>query len=239
MAQAPGEVDLHIQLNQVSCHWVLAPLFNDWSERPRLPIDFLFPTYEVMGKVKPIDAHVAELIGTLRKAFKIARGITQEEAARQKQYYNHKALSVTLNVGDVVLVHNDPHVGCQKLKDHWGDDTYLVISHVNEDVPVYVIKNKWGRRQTLHHNCLFLIGWADTAKVMPKLFQTMSTMILQETPHQEANVESQPLSELETDVDAQDTSGWRFLGSMTNAVNCMSNAVGAVKAAIARRWPRE
>ena len=49
-----------------------------------LPIDFLFPTHEVMGKIKPIDAYVAELIGTLRKAFEIARGITQEETARQK-----------------------------------------------------------------------------------------------------------------------------------------------------------
>ena len=139
----------------------------------------------------------------------------------------------------MVLVHNNQHVGHQKLKDHWGDDTYQVISHVNMDVPVYVIKNKWGRRQTLHHNCLFLNGWANTAEVMAKLFQTMSTMMLPETPHQEANAECQPPSELETDVNAQDTRGWRFLGSMTNAVNCMSNVVGAVKAALARRWPHK
>ena len=101
---------------------------------------------------------------------------------------------MTLNVGDVVLVHNDHHVGHQKLKDHWGDDTYQVISHVDEDVPVYVIENKWGRRQTLHRNHLFLIGQADTAEVMAKLFQTMSTMMLPETPCQEVNAECQPLS---------------------------------------------
>ena len=41
----------------------------------------------------------------------------------------------------MVLVHNDHHVGHQKLKDCWGDDTYQVISHINEDAPVYVIKN--------------------------------------------------------------------------------------------------
>ena len=119
---------------------------------------------------------------------------------------------MTLHVGDVVLVHNDHHMGRRKLKDRWGDDTYQVISHVHEDVPVYVIKNKQGRRQTLHHNRLFLIGQADTAEVMMKMFHTMST---------------------------QDTSGWRFLGSMKYAVNCMSSAVGAVKAAITRRWPHE
>ena len=60
------------------------PHFLMFGQRPGLPIDFLFPTHEVMGKMKPIDACVAELIGTLRKAFQIARGITQEEAPRQK-----------------------------------------------------------------------------------------------------------------------------------------------------------
>ena len=73
-----------------------------------------------------------------------------------------------------------------------------------------------------------MLGQADTALAMAKLFQTMSTMMLQETPHQDANAECQPSMELEPDVDAQDTSGWRFLESM-------SNAIGAVKATIAGR----
>ena len=141
-----------------------------FGQRPRLPIDFLSPTHEVTGKMKPIDAYVAELIGTLRKSFKIAQGIT------------HKASSVTLNVGDMVLMHNNHHVCHQKLKDCWGDDTYQVISHIDEDVPVYVIKNKWSRRQTLHCILLLLIGQADTAEVMAKLFQTRSTLMLPETP---------------------------------------------------------
>ena len=55
-----------------------------FGQRPRLPVDFLFPTNEVMGRVKPIDAYVVELAGTLSKAFDIAQSITQEEAARQK-----------------------------------------------------------------------------------------------------------------------------------------------------------
>ena len=104
---------------------------------------------------------------------------------------------------------------------------------------MYVIKNKWGRRQTLHRNHLFLLGQADTALVTAKLFQTMSTMMLLEIPYQEANAECQPPMELEPNVNAQDTSGWRFLESMSNAVNCMSNAVGAVKVTIAWRQPHE
>ena len=59
----------------------------------------------------------------------------------------------------MVLVCND-HVGHKKLKDHWGDDTYQVISHIDKDVPVYVIKNKWGRsersRNLDHSFCTFM-----------------------------------------------------------------------------------
>ena len=35
---------------------VTRPHFLMFGWRPRLPIDFLFPTHEVMGKVKPMDA---------------------------------------------------------------------------------------------------------------------------------------------------------------------------------------
>ena len=66
-----------------SGHWLLTPLFNVWLATEATH-NFLFPTHEVMGKVKPMDAYVAELIGMQRKALKIAQGITQEEAARQK-----------------------------------------------------------------------------------------------------------------------------------------------------------
>ena len=64
-------------------------------------------------------------------------------------------------------------------------------------------------------------------------------MMLPAAPHTEVNAECQPPSELETDVDAQDISGWRSLESMFNVVDCVSNAVGAVKAAIARTQPHE
>ena len=76
--------------------------------------------------------------------------MTQMEALRQKQRYDQKASTVTLNKGDVVLVRNDKFVGKRKLKDHWGDEVYTVCNQVDVDMPVYIIKNQQGQRQTLH-----------------------------------------------------------------------------------------
>ena len=78
--------------------------------------------------------------------------MTQTEALRQKQRYDRKASTVTLNKGDVVLVRNDQVVGKCKLKDCWSDEVYTVCNQVDVDVLVYVIKNQHGRRQTLHQN---------------------------------------------------------------------------------------
>ena len=95
-----------------------------------------------MGTLRPVDSYVADLITALRKAFEVAQNMTQMEALRQKRRYDHKALTVTLNKGDVVLMRNDQFVGKRKLKDHWGDKVYTVCNQVNVDVPVYIIKNQ-------------------------------------------------------------------------------------------------
>ena len=76
--------------------------------------------------------------------------MTQVEALRQKRRYDQKALTVTLNKGDVVLMRNNQFVGKRKLKDHWGDEVYTVCNQVNLDVPMYIIENQRGQRQTLH-----------------------------------------------------------------------------------------
>ena len=102
--------------------------------------------------LRPVDNYMAELITTLKKAFEVAQNLTQVEASRQKWRYDQKASTVTLNLGDVVLVRNDQVVGKRKIKDCWGDEVYTVHSQVNMDVPVYVIENQQGRKQTLHRN---------------------------------------------------------------------------------------
>ena len=49
-----------------------------------VPINFVFPTHEVMGTLGPVDSYVADLITALRKAFEVAQNMTQMEALRKK-----------------------------------------------------------------------------------------------------------------------------------------------------------
>ena len=119
---------------------------------PWLPIDFVFPTHEVMGTLRPVDSYVADLITALKKAFEVAQNMTQTEPFRQKRRYDRKASTVTLNKGDVVLMRNDQFTGKRKIKDCWGDEVYTVCNLADVDVPMYVIKNQRGQRQTLHNN---------------------------------------------------------------------------------------
>ena len=95
-----------------------SPHFLMFGQWPRLPIDFIFLTHEVMGTLRLVDNYVAELISVLRKAFEVAHNMTQTEALRQEWRYDQKASTVTLNKGDVVLVRNDQFVGKRKLRDH-------------------------------------------------------------------------------------------------------------------------
>ena len=105
-----------------------SPHFLMFGRWPRLPVDFVFLTHKVMGTLRPVDNYVTELISAHREAFKVARNMTQTEALRQKWRYDRKALRVTLNKGDVVLVRNDQFVGKRKLKNHWGDEVYTVCN---------------------------------------------------------------------------------------------------------------
>ena len=106
--------------------------------------------HQVSGTLRPVDSYVSDLITALREAFEVAQNMTQTEALRQKRRYDQKASTVMLNKVDVVLLRNNQFVRKRKLKDCWGDEVYTVCNQVNVDVPVYIIKNQRGLRQTLH-----------------------------------------------------------------------------------------
>ena len=65
-----------------------------------------------------------------------------KEAQRQKRLYDRKVGAIELRPGDHVLVHLDAFRGQRrKLKNRWGDDLHMVVAHVADGIPAYVVKN--------------------------------------------------------------------------------------------------
>ena len=94
--------------------------------RPRLPIDFVFPTIGSNkapmreASVKHVDVYVASIWDRLRTALWEAQAQLMVEAHRQKWYYDRKIGTVNLKPGDLVLVKADAWKGKRKIKDRWG-----------------------------------------------------------------------------------------------------------------------
>ncbi|MCG8621789.1 MAG: DDE-type integrase/transposase/recombinase [Proteobacteria bacterium] len=138
-----------------------SPHYLLFGRRPRIPVDFLFPTIREPPKQRARSKIIAIMQQRLREAFEIARKLSTEEAERQRRYYDRKAGAAALQPGDVVLVRTDRFVGKRKVKDRWEDKGYVVVKQY-EDWPVYKIKGPpVGRSKNpyrvLHRNRLLLV----------------------------------------------------------------------------------
>ena len=94
-----------------------SPYYLLFGRRPRIPVDYLFPTLRDSPHQNKMEVSVAAMQKRLKEAFTVARHLTSEEVARQCRYYDRKAGAVALQPGDVVMVHTDGFVGKQKVKD--------------------------------------------------------------------------------------------------------------------------
>ena len=94
-----------------------SPYYLLFGRRPRIPVDYLFPTLYDSPHQTKMEVSVAAMQKKLKEAFAVARRLTSEEAAKQCHYYDRKAGAVALQPGDVVMVCTDDFVGKQKVKD--------------------------------------------------------------------------------------------------------------------------
>ena len=116
-----------------------SPYYLLFGRRPRIPVDYLFPTLHDTPHQTKMEVSVAAMQKRLKEDFTVVRHLTSEEVARQCHYYDRKAGAVALQPGDVVMVHTDSFVGKRKVKDHWENRGFIVESQL-EDWHVYKVK---------------------------------------------------------------------------------------------------
>ena len=116
-----------------------SPHFLFFGRRPRIPVDYQFPTVRDPPHTTKLEESVAVTQKRLKEAFAMARCLTSEEAVKQQRYYDRKAGAVALQPGDVVMVCTDRFVGKRKIKDRWQDGGYVVVEQL-ADWPVYKVK---------------------------------------------------------------------------------------------------
>ena len=147
-----------------------SPYYLLFGRRPRIPIDYLFPTLRDSPHQTKMEVSVVAMQKRLKEAFTVARHLTSEEVARQCRYYDHKAGAVALQPGDVVMVRTDGFVGKWKVKDWWEDGGFIVESQL-EDWPVYKVKcptsddRQKPKYRILHRNRLLLVTDEDASSI--------------------------------------------------------------------------
>ena len=141
-----------------------------FGRRPRIPVDYLFPTLRDSPHQTKMEVSVVAMQKRLKEAFAVARHLTSEEADKQRRYYDCKAGAVALQPGDVVMVCTDGFVGKRKVKDRWEYRGFIVESQL-EDWPIYKVKcptsddRQKPKYRVLHRNRLLLVTNEDASDI--------------------------------------------------------------------------
>ena len=164
-----------------------SPYYLLFGRRPRIPVDYLFPTLRDSSHQTKMEVSVAAMQKRLNLAFAVARCLTSEEAAKQCCYYDCKAGAVALQPGDVVMVRTDGFVGKRKVKDQWEDGGFVVESQL-EDWPVYKVKcptsdaRQKPKYRILHWNCLLLVTNEDAFDIPGQAQAKVTPTVSNATP---------------------------------------------------------
>ena len=164
-----------------------SPYYLLFNRRPRIPVDYLFPTLRDSPHQTKMEVSVAAMQKRLKEAFTVARHLTSEEVATQCHYYDRKARAVALQPGDVVMVRTNGFVGKQKVKDRWGDRCFIVESQL-EDWPIYMVKcptsneRQKPKYQILHRNCLLLVIDGDASSIPGQAQAKVTPIVSNATP---------------------------------------------------------
>ena len=131
-----------------------------YGRQPRLPVDMIFSLQEDVQQ-KSYTEYITDLQKKLKRSYEIA--IRASEASKEKNAEYYKSRGASLKLGDRVLVKRLVFKdGRHKLADKWEEDTYIVVSQVDPDIPVFDVRKennpRGGRCKRLHRNHLLPIG---------------------------------------------------------------------------------
>ena len=139
-----------------------SPHFLMFGREAKLPIDLVFQEVGIeTGEVQSHEKFAKEWEDSMKKAYEIAKSNIRKSAGYNKRYYDRKARTVEIKVGDLVLVRNLRERGGRgtgKLRNYWEEKIFKV-TEVKENVPVYTVKNvkKSKDIRTLHRNHLMKV----------------------------------------------------------------------------------
>ena len=164
-----------------------SPYYLLFGRRPRIPVNYLFPTLCDSPHQTKMEVSVAAMQKRLKEAFTVARHLTSEEVARQCRYYVRKAGAVALQPGDIVMVCTDGFVGKRKVKDLWEDGGFIVESQL-EDWPIHKVKcptsddRQKPKYRILHRNHLLLVTDEDASSIPGQAQAKVTPTISNATP---------------------------------------------------------
>ena len=157
-----------------------SPHYLMFGSRPRLPVNFYFPTFrstEVSRKgasAKHVDKYVATVQEWLRATLQEAQIQSKAEAQWQKWCYDWKIGAVDLKPGNQVLVKANAFQGRRKIKDRWENKPHEVVCQIATYIPSYEVMDQHRQSCILHCNWLLLITSAAGITLCLGVFQVQA-----------------------------------------------------------------
>ena len=139
-----------------------SPHYLMFGWRPRLPVNFYFPTFKRAeapvreAPAKCVDKYMATVREWLRTALWEAQAQSTAEARRQKWYYDQKIGAMNLKPGNLILMNADAFKGKSKIRDRWEEETCEVVHQITTDIPSYEVTDQCRPSGILHPNWLLI-----------------------------------------------------------------------------------
>ena len=135
-----------------------SPFFLLYGRPPRLPVDIAF---HLPSRREGLPTSYAEYVKKwkmqMEQAYALASQHSSKAANRNRERYDKKTHGLSLQPGDRVLIRNLNETGGPgKLRSYWEEKIHIVVSRVQEDMPVYKVRPESGvgRVRILHRNLL-------------------------------------------------------------------------------------